>query len=229
MSDRTTASQSQRIGVLAAVTLLHVALLIGILFARGTAPPAAAKLVVASLIAIDAGVLASRPPPPPRLPSKAIELPQLTAEAATFEPDSTSFATLAGQCATLDSVSKAIVAAPLAVAAIINAPPETRSIADAVVLWNAGWSGAADTPEARLGPARAVVESSLRTMEDGCLDEAISGPRLIPVPIADEQRTMFVVLGSGNWTWRQLIADTAATDASPDMTGERPWYDLIWP
>lgn len=230
MFDRSAPPRSQRIGVLASVVGLHVGLLVVFLVASDAAPPQVVKPGVMSLIALNAEVPAQRPPPPPVLPSKLVdEIRKLTAEAQAMEPDSTALAAPSGQCATLDVVSKAIVADPSAVMAVIQSPPETRSIAEAVVMWNAGWSNAASTPQSPLSPARTVVEQTLGLVENGCLDEPIVGPRLVQIAVPDGQRTMFLVFGSGHWTWRQLVEDPAAVqEAAASEAGARPWYEIDW-
>ena len=230
MTDQSAPPKAQRIGVLATVVALHVALLLVFLASRSEASPPIVKSGAMSLIAISADVPAQRPPPPPQLPSKLVdEIRKLTAQAQTFEPDSTALPGPAGQCATLDLVSKAIVADPVAVAAVIDAPPETRSIAEAIVMWNAGWSSAAGNADSPLGAARAVVEQSLSSVEDSCLDEPITGPRLIPIAVADGQRTMFLVFGSGNWTWRQLVTDPATTEGMiPGEPSTKSWFEIDW-
>jgi len=226
MIQRTPPPRSQRFGVLTAVIAFHLALLLLVLASRGAAPAPAVKAGVMSLLSIEADAPAARPPP--KLPGKLVdEIKRLTEQSTVFDPDSTSLAAPSGGCATLDVVSKAIVGDPAAVTAVLHAPPETRSIAEAIVMWNAGWSTAASAPDAPLGPARTIIEESLHSVEDGCLDEAIAGPRLIPVP--DGERTMFVVLGSGAWTWRQLISEAEPAPAlMPDADDPRHWYDVDW-
>lgn len=230
MIDQSPPPRSQRVGVLISVVSLHMALLAAFL-ARGNATlPPLVKSEVMSLVAIKPNVAAQRPPPPPELPSKLVdEIKKLAAPAPAMEPDSAALDAPAGQCATLDVVTDAIVADRLAVASVFHAPPETRSIADAIVMWNAGWSSAASTLESPLSPARAAVEKGLSLVEDNCLDEPIAGPRLIPVPVPDTQRTMFLVFGSGSWTWRQLIADPAAAEVMAQGE-QRPkqWYEVDW-
>lgn len=230
MTHRPPPPKSQRIGVLTTVIALHAGLLVVFLASGGEATPPAVKSGVLSLMSISAEVPAVRPPPPPVLPSKVVdEIKKLTEQAMNFEPDSTALAATSGQCATLAAVSKAIVDDPAAVTAVVQAPPETRSIAEAIVMWNAGWTSAAITPDSPLGPARAIVEQSLLSVDDGCLDEQIAGPRLIPVPVPDGQHTMFLVFGSGMWTWRELVADPiGAPDPMPGVRDSKPWYDLDW-
>ncbi len=227
MIDRAAPSKAQRFGVLAAVVALHGVLLLALIASRSAETVTATKPGVESLISVSASAPAQRPPPPPNLPSELQDdVQRLSEQALALDPDSAVLAGLTGQCATLDAVTQAILADPMAVAAVTHAPPETRSIAEAIVMWNAGWSSAARGLEAPLSPARAVVEQSLAYVDDNCLDEQIAGPRLIPVRIADGQRTMFLVFGSGNWTWRQLVSEPE-TEAVSDGN-EKPWYDFDW-
>lgn len=227
MINRAAPSKAQRSGVLASVVALHGVLLLALVANRSATPPPKATPGVASMITVSASVPASRPPPPPKLPTKLFDdARRLSAQVVAIEPDSATVAGLTGQCATLEAVTSALVADPLAVSAVTHAPRETRSIAEAIVMWNAGWTEAASDPQAPLSPARVVVERSLAFVEDGCLDEQIAGPRLIPIRLADGQRTMFLVFGSGSWTWRDLVTSPAA-DASSDSVAT-PWYDFDW-
>lgn len=230
MPNQSSPPKTQRIVVLLAVVALHATLLIAFLVGGTSAAPPAAKAGVLSLISIAAELPAQRPPPPPKLPSKVIdEIKRLTVQALEFEPDSSALAVASGQCATLDVVSKAIVGDPTVVAAVVQAPLETRSIAEAIVLWNAGWSDAASTPGSPLSPARTIVEQSLILVDDGCLDEQIAGPRLVPVPVPGSQSTMFLVFGSGTWTWRQLLeVPLRSEQMTPDEPRSKPWYEFDW-
>lgn len=144
-------------------------------------------------------------PPPPVLPSKIADpKPIIQSDSFSAELDPTPSGA-SGGCATFDLVSKSLTAEPAIAAALLATPRESRSIADAVVIWNAGWSNSASAPTDPLGPARASIEQSLRSVPDNCLDEPVAGPRLVPIPEGD--KTMFLAIGSGNWTWRQLLAE----------------------
>jgi hypothetical protein len=159
-------------------------------------------------------------PPPPVLPSKIGEVIELEhVEEFSTSTDKNALAAGAASCLTLELIRKAILDDPVAVTSVLNSPPHTRSIAEAVILWNAGWSESAASDTSPLGPTRAAVERSLGAVDGGCLDEPIAGPRLVPVPAGTG--TMFVVFGSGNWTWRDVFENRQAIDAAnPSGNGQ---------
>ena len=204
MPHQSTPSNAQRLGVMVLVAVGHAVLFILVLASRGGGPLAATKDGALTLVSLKSEAPTQSRPPPLTLPSMLADHKPLSEPALSRDPDSIALAAASGGCAPLEIVTTALVADPAAMSSIINAPPETRSIAEAVVIWNAGWSDAADSPDAPLGPARSVVELSLGSIEDGCLDAPIAGPRLVPIP--DGERTMFLVFGSGAWTWRELVA-----------------------
>lgn len=212
------------------VVVLHAVLLALVFVSRNEAPDVVIEHGAMSLVSIARAPPARVPPPPPALPSKVVdEIKRLTERASTIDPDSQTITAPSGACATLDLVTEALVADPLAVDAVVRSPPETRSIAEAIVMWNAGWSPAASTADSPLSRPRAVVEQSLDTVETGCLDEPITGPRLIPIPMQEGQRTMFLVFGSGSWTWRELVTDPLVIDEKMlDNSREKPWFEFGW-
>ena len=215
---------SQRLTLLAAAAVLHLGLL-ALLLSAGWLPPLAVKPLAAMTtmaMARDRG--SARPPP--ALPSRLSQPQRVFREIQFSDQPDANAQDAAGGCAALPLIANALVADPAALAAVRGAPPETRSIADAVVLWNAGWAAAASTPDMPLAPARSVVEQSLLALPDNCLDEPVAGPRLVPV--ADGDRTMFVVIGSGNWTWRQLLDDPNPTPSIALIPADQP-PALLWP
>lgn len=137
------------------------------------------------------------------LPARKVAAPIPKSVPSLALTDSGTASGTALSCDTLDLVSQALATDPSAVDAIRSAPPAMRSVADAIVVWNAGWSAGADSADSPLAEVRAVVEDQLGTVSDECLDETIAGPRLVPIPDGDQ--TTFLAFGSGDWTWRQLL------------------------
>jgi hypothetical protein len=165
-------------------------------------------------------LLPAAKPPPPRLrslvPDSVVEPLSFTTE---IDVQALGDAPAAAACRTLEAIADSLLNDPIALAAVQQAPPETRSVAEAVVAYNAGWSSAAQTIDAPLGPVRANVVARLQLIEDRCLDEIVSGPRLITFPSPDG-RTTIVVFGSGRWTWRNLLT------TPPDVV---PWPEPSLP
>ena len=211
------------------VIALHAAVFL-VVFAIGSAlPPTAQKAGALALVSLNLEAPAPSLPPPPAMPSKLAERTQPVARPAVAnDPNSSALAAPSGGCTTLNVVMTALVSDPAAVTAVINAPPEARSVAEAVVIWNAGWSDAARSLDAPLGPARTVVEQSLFTVADACLDEPVAGPRLMPVP-DNRGGTMFLVIGSGNWTWRELVTDPATGEMTAALADQpKSIFDWDW-
>ncbi len=196
----------QRAGALLTVIVLHALLLAFFLATRGPASSPAQTPGALTIVSV-ADESAATPPPPPTLPSKVVleDVVELVELALAAETDPNATVAAASGCSALDTVTKAVLADPVAVAAILQAPAETRSIAEAIVVWNAGWSDYTATVGAPLEPVRAAVRQSLGSIDEGCLDETVLGPRLVPIPAGSG--TMFLVIGSGSWTWRQLTVD----------------------
>jgi len=218
MAHQTAPPPVQRAAVLAAVFSLHILLFLLALAIGSVRIPPPIKVGTMAVVSIAAEAPASTPPPPPALPSEIAETNRPLTDLVIsdqFDPNAT--AAPAGGCATLELVSKELLADPDAVNAVLRAPPEVRSIADAIVVWNAGWSAAAESIDAPLGAVRAIAEQSLRSVNEDCLDEPIAGPRLIAIPAGE--KTTFIVFGSGNWSWRELLkaenVEQATADARP--------------
>lgn len=109
-----------------------------------------------------------------------------------------------GGCAVAATIGHAIEADPQAIAALLALPPEARSSADAVNLWNGGWLqvptvDGTDT----LAPVRAIVEQAFAASDTACIDATNPGPQFIYVKVGD--RTLTVVAGSGSWRWSDML------------------------
>lgn len=205
MARRSATTNSERITVLAAAVMAHVllfTLLVWLSTSSPLIPPRSGSMSLISIIP----QAAQGKPPPPVLPSKVADPNRIIpSDSFSADLDPTPLGA-SGGCAIFDLVSKSLTAEPTIAAALLTTPQESRSIADAVVIWNAGWSNVARAPDDPLGPARASIEQSLRSVPDNCLDEPVAGPRLVAIP--EGERTMFLAIGSGTWTWRQLLAES---------------------
>ncbi len=197
-------SRARKFAVLGSVIALHAAIIALLLQqVADVKPPAPATSI--AMIALEAEPPAGAKPPPPSLPAKVADtFVPVTELSISEDTQSDAPAGASAVCSTLDKIREGILMDSVAVDAIRNAPPETRSIADAIVVWNVGWAPSALTPPAPLFAVRVAVERSLTGVPDHCLDEAVTGPRLVPIPDESGLRTIFIVFGSDIWTWRAL-------------------------
>lgn len=202
----------QRFVVLGAVLALHLGLIMLVLASSAGQVAAPLEPAMSAVMVLAADQVTQ--PAPPALPSRVAETRRPLTDSTRDIVDLTSSAAPTGRCATLEQVANGLLADPLALGAILRAPPETRSIADAIVIWNAGWSESASAVDSSLGAVRAATEQSLRALDDKCLDEPVAGPRFIPVTAG--ARTMLIVIGSGIWRWRDLIAEGRSTAGALD-------------
>ncbi|MEO7366214.1 MAG: hypothetical protein ABIW03_07855 [Sphingomicrobium sp.] len=216
MAQLATSKPTERLGALTAVLVLHALALALVLMHRNSAQRPATGGPLHTVM-LEAAAAEQSPPPPPTLPSKIVrEVRPETQLAVSTEAAADPIAGPPGGCGTAERVRLAILADPAAIQSVLLAPPETRSIADAIVIWNVGWSTVADTDIAPLVAARLAVERSLASVESACLDEPVAGPRLIPIP-AQAGMTTFLVFGSGNWTWRNVAQSLKPFEPAASM------------
>ncbi len=220
MVHRQATPRGRKFTILGSVIALHAAIIALLLQqAADVEPPVPATSI--AMIALEAERPAAAKPPPPSLPAKVADTFVPVTELSIPEDSQSDAPTGASAvCSTLDKVREGILTDPVAVDALRNAPPETRSIADAVVIWNVGWAPLALAPPAPLFTVRVAIERSLTGVPDNCLDEPVAGPRLVPIPDASGLRTIFIVLGSDIWTWRALHGPPPT--AVPQTTSPAP-------
>lgn len=227
-------SLRQRGLLILAIAAIHVGLVsLLILSSRsiGQAPP--------SRIALAAFDIAATPPTPdapaapaPKapVPSERLELMLPSLSELTVAPPVGGTGTGQG-CAMGAKVMAAITADPLAMQALAELPPEARSEADAVMLWNGDWFGAAapappsffdifdPEPNGPVEVLKAVVVKTVTESSPECQMATLTGPQLIPIP--EQDRTTMLVIGSGVWAWASLLAPppSLAEPVLPQMRG----------
>lgn len=223
-------SIGQRILSLSAGIALNLAALAMLIWLRGPVP-SKGQDPGGSVISVS---LASAPVTTNRLPMAVSKLRRqnfarlaVPAEPASTaaSPDGTST-----DCPIAEDIAKGIVADPVALDAILHAPAEIRSVADAIVVWNLVWAPAAADLQSPLGSVRSNVMATLRSASEDCLSPIVSGPRLIAIP--DGERTMILVFGSGDWSWQSLVEpdldDQHPSDeqgVAADALTSRDWFD----
>ncbi len=205
MVHRAEQSRRQRIAVLLSVFALH-AIFMALLLRHYEPEATPVERTSIAMISIDAERPAAAKPPPPALPAKVAKTFKPIMEISIpAEVESDAVAGASSACSTAGAVLDGLLLDPTTLVTLKAAPPESRSIAGAVMMWNEGWIPAALTPDTPLWTVRANVEATLAKVPDACLDEEIVGPRLLPIPEPDGNSTLFVVVGSGRWRWRQML------------------------
>ncbi|MCY7399013.1 MAG: hypothetical protein LH466_09300 [Sphingomonas bacterium] len=194
--------------------MLHAVLIAFFLLSSARMPETVKPTTTIALIAINAERPAAAKPPPPALPAKIADtFKPITELSIPSDSDVDAPAGATGACSTQGAVLDALLSDPVVVETVRHSPPETRSIAKAIVIWNEGWSPAAIAFDSPLGPVRANIEQSLGKIAGHCLDEPVAGPRLLPIPDGTDNGALFLVFGSGNWAWRALLTQPLPVEA----------------
>jgi hypothetical protein len=102
---------------------------------------------------------------------------------------------------------------PLLSAELARIGPESRSVANAIMVWDGRWVelGGGAPVDALETLRRAIVEA-VRAAPPECLTQELSGPRFIAVSRSDT--TTVLVLGSGTWRWEQVLLEPSPATPS---------------
>jgi hypothetical protein len=90
-------------------------------------------------------------------------------------------------------------------AALAAVPRADRSVANALMLWDARWVAQSPSAVAGVSVVRAALAAGVRAAPDRCRMAVVRGPELITV--ADATGTTLLAIGSGEWRWADLLAD----------------------
>jgi len=106
-------------------------------------------------------------------------------------------------CDMVGGVEARMQADPAVLKALSALPPDARSVANAVMLWDGAWT-LGPSPSAALLALDQGLGRALNGAPPGCLDAQVLGPRL--VTLRDARGATLLVIGSGEWRWSQLSA-----------------------
>lgn len=194
--------------------------------------PAPATLPAAALIAVPAPV---EPPPPEPPTTQPIEPPgpdsvldfarRLIAKSPAslnIAPDKPSAApppvavpatASAGRdCALEGPIQAALQASEPVRAALGKVPPTSRSVANAIMLWDGAWVDPAKLGGATaIDPIRDAIIAGIAAAPADCRGSLLRGPRLLA--IVGGQDTTLIALGSGEWRWSDLQSSNTRAPA----------------
>lgn len=166
--------------------------------------------VAMQLVGVDAPRAPLSVRPEPRLIAVAAEVDAPVFEFAETEPVA-SITVGSGSCDLTEAVTSNLRANAAVQAALAEIPRRSRSVANAVMLWNGDWTSD-ETVGGRssLAVLRLVIAASVRAAPFECRDSLVVGPRLIFVP--DAVGTAVLAIGSGSWSWGQLLDASVSAD-----------------
>ena len=143
--------------------------------------------------------------PPIDIPLIEIAIPDAADDRAVPVPTSLPAAALGG-CAPEDALRLALAASPEVMRALAAIPASQRSVADAIVVWNAAWSVPTRRSHAPLASIKIVVTHTLGALPAPCLAQEVNGPRLVLIEAASGP--MVLAFGSGTWRWQDVVGQT---------------------
>lgn len=233
-----TGDRAGRLALLTAVVAAHLLLILWLVARTPIVPilPARGPTLIAIASLSEEGVevelsrpaqqksTAARAPLPPPLIAMPSPIPAASDAVATND----AAASGGGGCQLAGNVAAAILADPSAMAELAALPPGVRSDADAVMIWNGGWSGqgpatgpsvAAPIGERATG-LRSLIEQTVAAASAQCRAVALTGP--VFVPIAEVGRTTMLAIGSGVWRWDDLLLAPNCSMSGAALCGSSP-------
>ncbi|MBP2157468.1 MULTISPECIES: hypothetical protein [Asticcacaulis] len=227
----------ERAGVWAAVITGHA--LVGAALCWQLSPPPRppvgndGQMVTVALVAAmaEAGPVADNEPvpiktkasqPPPTDPVDDVGLEPVTAEAMLSQESSLTDAEMelvsafqpsamgepGAACDVTQQLAQAFGASPEVRQGIAAIPANGRSVANAVMLWDGHW--AEGTQAGGMAVLRALLVKAVVSSRPECLQAQNQGPVLFLIP--DNQTTVVLAIGSGQWRWADVLAPSSPTD-----------------
>jgi len=145
--------------------------------------------------------------PQPSQSAFLVEMPMVAQEAASSGSDGPA-------CAVPAAVQADLMTSEAARAELAAIPFESRSVANAIVLW----TGTAEHVRPELPITDALIRQRLESLPTPCLDLDQTGPDLIYATV--ETRTVAIAIGSGKWRWRTFL-DFLSSSVRPSSDPKR--------
>ncbi len=234
---RDTRYYARRAALVVLIAAAHFWLLWLVLFwdwAQGPSAVRAQALTTIEVAQVTTPSAPAKPAPPVKVQNPIPSLALPSAMTVPTPPAASGNGAGAG-CGMAGLVGKSISGSPEAMTALATLPPEVRSDADAVMLWNGGWMDIGEPSAASpltaalspdpLAPLKQVVIDALAAAPIECRDVGELGPQLIP--IVEPGRTTMLVIGSGAWKWSDLIDPAIIEPQSSD--GAAPLVKVAGP
>lgn len=92
---------------------------------------------------------------------------------------------------------------PQVQAALLDIPRPARSVSNALMLWDGGWTEATPKAAAGIAAIRAAVLAGLASAPEACRTQMVRGPELMTLVTGAE--TTVIAIGSGEWRWGDLM------------------------
>ncbi len=138
--------------------------------------------------------------------SDALALEQFQPAAAAGEPNT--------PCNLTAMLATAFAQSPAVRQGLDELPADQRSVANAVNMWDGQWPG--DSTAGGKALLRALLVKAITGARADCLTQANRGPVLFLVP--ERQTTVVLAVGSGEWTWGDLLVAPSVTDDNYFLT-----------
>lgn len=101
-------------------------------------------------------------------------------------------------------LQSALQADPSVRLALTTIPPSSRSVANAIMLWDSHWTPQPMPAVAGVSALRSAMMVGVRSAPVECQSQLVRGPELIA--LADAHGTILLAVGSGEWRWGDLLA-----------------------
>ena len=98
-------------------------------------------------------------------------------------------------------------------AALAQIPRASRSVANAVMLWDGGWIVPEGSDPVRMTSVRLAIAEIISGFSEACRSQTNFGPLFVPVD--GKTGTIVLALGSGAWRWADLVHGSLTEPIAP--------------